>query len=413
MEAVTAPVPWPDWSSLPADLLIRVFSTLEIPDLLSSSAVCRSWYTQSSSARRLGVCSTKQGPWLLYSSPARDGSTATLLRLSTSRAYHITALPDPPFRARYIIGSSHGWLVAADEKSELHLFNPITRAQIQLPPLMTLKPVRFLYRNKTEFVGHVIYHVTPVFPSPDYQRWAPNYPPARTRYMLYNRAVLSSDPSDPNCIVLLMHNPDCQLSFARIGDTKWTWVNPRSYCINYHDCIYNDEDGLFYVLGRSGDLSTFDLSGPDPVINVLVEPIEINMYCTRYLVKSPWGDLLQVWRYHRGGGDEESKTTKVTVYKIDIMKQEIIKIKDLRGHALFVGFNSSFFVSMNDFPTLSPNCVYLAHDEVKSDNIPDKSILKEVIVFNIEDDTLSELPAATTNLWHESPPPIWFRPSFA
>ncbi|CAL5036726.1 unnamed protein product [Urochloa decumbens] len=364
-EAVPAPapaVPCPDWSSLQADLLISIFATLDIPDLLSSGAVCRSWNAHSSFARRLGPCSAsanKQGPWLLYSSassPSHNTATgATLLRLSTGRAHHLTSLPPPPIRSSYIIGASHGWLVAADENSELHLLNPIRHAHIPLPPLLTLKPVRFLYKNKNriEFVGH---------------RWAPNYAPASTRYKLYNKAILSSDPSDPSCVVVLMHNPRWQLSFARFGDARWTWVNPYFYCVNYHDCIYDEGDGLFYVLGHSGDLSTFDFKGPDPIMKVLMEPFEINMHCTRYLAKSPWGDLLQVWRYHRVVGDDgESRTNRV--------KQEMVEIKDLRGHALFVGFNSSFFVSVNDFPTLSRNCVYLAHDKAKSDNLPDKSIL--------------------------------------
>ncbi|TVU11024.1 hypothetical protein EJB05_44586 [Eragrostis curvula] len=413
MEDVPSPVAERDWSELPADILIRLFGALEIPDLLSSSAVCQSWNTHSSTARRLGLCTGNQGPWLLYSSRDSDGNTATLLRLSNNRVHCITSLPEPSFRTRYIIGSSHGWLIAADEQSELHLFNPVTRAQIELPPLMTLEPVRFVYRKNKEFVGHAIYNVTPVTPSPDYQRWVPNYPAPATRFKLYNRAVLSSDPSDANCIVVIIHNPSCQLSFARIGDCRWTWVNLRYHCINYHDCIYNDEDGLFYVLGRCGDLTTFDLNRPDPVMNFILDPFELHMHCTKYLAKAPWGDLLQVWRYHDVCEDDESKTYKVVVYKIDLPKQEIVEIKDLRGHALFVGFSSSFFVPVIDFPSLSPNCVYLAHDSAKSKAIPDKSILKEVVVFNMEDESLSDISSTLPNAWHDIPSPVWFKPSLA
>ena len=53
-------------------------------------------------------------------------------------------LPEPPIRSRYLIGSSHGWLITADEKSELHLLNPITCQQIALPSVITnerVKPV--------------------------------------------------------------------------------------------------------------------------------------------------------------------------------------------------------------------------------------------------------------------------------
>lgn len=54
-------------------------------------------------------------------------------------------LPEPPIRSRYLIGSSNGWLVTADERSEMHILNPITCEQIALPSVITIA------------------HVTPVF----------------------------------------------------------------------------------------------------------------------------------------------------------------------------------------------------------------------------------------------------------
>uniref|UniRef100_A0A0E0RA41 Disease resistance R13L4/SHOC-2-like LRR domain-containing protein n=1 Tax=Oryza rufipogon TaxID=4529 RepID=A0A0E0RA41_ORYRU len=46
---------------------------------------------------------------------------------------------------RHIIGSCYGWIVTADERSELHLVNPITGEQIALPSVTTIKQVKPIY----------------------------------------------------------------------------------------------------------------------------------------------------------------------------------------------------------------------------------------------------------------------------
>jgi hypothetical protein len=123
-----------DWTELPADLLVRIFGTLQIPDLLSSGSVCRSWRCSHMEARRFRLCSPHQSPCLVYSATDRDHGTATLHYLNTDKLYHVVTLPDPAFRSRYVMGSSRGWLVTADERSNLILLNPVTGAQIVMPP---------------------------------------------------------------------------------------------------------------------------------------------------------------------------------------------------------------------------------------------------------------------------------------
>ncbi|CAL4949981.1 unnamed protein product [Urochloa decumbens] len=402
-----------DWAQLSADLLTRIFSALEVPDLISSGAVCKSWNTNYSTVRRLGLSSPGKEPYLLYSSQDQDGDpdNATLHRLSTGRSYRIP-VPAPPF---HTVGSSHGWLVAADERSELHLFNPVTGVQIDLPPLQTIEHVKPMLKDRQSrtVYGYAVCNITPSAPEPKLDRETiarmPKYLVGEAHHNLYKRVILSADPSLGNrCIVMVIHHPQTQLSYARVGDSKWTWLNASDKCFAYHDCFFDDKDELFYALRSTGEIHTIDFRGPDLLVNSIFPPFEVSLDCTKYIVCAPWGDLLQVWRYFYLNDNEEPKTHQVIVFKPDIAKEDLIDIKDLQGHALFIGFGSSFFVSVKDFPTLNPNCVFLAHDNSKCD-LGKKTVINEVVVYNIENDSFVDAPPFSS--WMDCPPPIWFRPS--
>ena len=139
MEVAVAELP-----VLPQDVLMSIFAHLEIPDLMRASFVCSSWRSAYSSLRNLEQYQQRQTPCLLYTSESAGESVACLYSLLEKRSYKLT-LPEPPIRSRYLIGSSNGWLVTADERSEMHILNPITCEQIALPSVITIA------------------HVTPVF----------------------------------------------------------------------------------------------------------------------------------------------------------------------------------------------------------------------------------------------------------
>ncbi|WVZ55297.1 hypothetical protein U9M48_005973 [Paspalum notatum var. saurae] len=186
-----------------------IFALLEIPDLLRAASVCSSWNAAYSAVRSIGHYRRRpQTPCLIYTSESAAGENVTCLySLAEKRTYRLTHL-DPLIHKRYLIGSSHGWLVTADERSEMHLVNPVTGEQIALPSVITIE------------------HVTPVF-----------------------------DDSG-SYIVVLLHNPFGQLSFTRLGDEKWTWLPART---EVDDCIYMD--GLLYAVTSFGEIVAFDLIG--------------------------------------------------------------------------------------------------------------------------------------------------------
>jgi len=124
-------------------------------------------YEQALSARpgmayaclcNLGKYKVSQTPCLLYTSESAGENVACLYSLAENRSYKIT-LPKPPIRSRSLIGSSNGWLITADERSELHLVDPITGEQISLPPVTTIEHVKPIFGgsgniNKYELSYH-------------------------------------------------------------------------------------------------------------------------------------------------------------------------------------------------------------------------------------------------------------------
>ncbi|TVU34152.1 hypothetical protein EJB05_15981, partial [Eragrostis curvula] len=288
-----------DWTELPPELLVSVLSFLEeIRDLFACAAVSRAWRAGCTSVRRLGLWPDR-GPYLVYSSADRDPGTATLHNISTGRSFH-AAFPDPSFRSRFVIGSSRGWLVTADERSHLHLLSPVTGAQIALPPPGTMFGVGASFNSQGVFRAYCIHDLDVwgrcLNHRVDPQVWGPS----KLRHYLYNKVILFSDPSSgDDCIVLLMHGPDEHLSFARIGDTRWTWLDAMENCSCYCDFIYNDEDGLFYAVRANGEIHTVDLRGPSPEVKVVYREESRVMCYAWYLVQAPWGDLLQVVRQYR------------------------------------------------------------------------------------------------------------------
>lgn len=130
---------------LPQDTLMDIFSLLEIPDLARAGSVWSAWSSAYTSIRRdIGVQKKPQTPCLLYTSESAGENVACLYSLAEKRTYRLT-LPEPPIHRRYLIGSSHGWVITVDERSEMHLVNPITREQIALPSVITFEQVAPIY----------------------------------------------------------------------------------------------------------------------------------------------------------------------------------------------------------------------------------------------------------------------------
>lgn len=397
-----------DWSKLPSDVLTTVLGGLEFPDLFRAADVCTSWRATSRDLRRLGIYNRPQTPCLFYTTTAAAGTPAAeLLSLADKKSYRVR-LPDPPIGERNIVGSSHGWLVTADARSELHLLNPVTGEQLALPSVATIE------------------QVTPVFdPAGSLERYDLSlydeepqpYALDELRGFLYLKVVLSCDPSMGHCTVVVIHNPNRDLSFARIGDERWHWIasSPREPP-RYSDCVFGD-DGALYAMNLLGGIHRYAIEGGSPTTrrDVIFNDTSPFYLYTVYMAKTSSGDVLQVWRIKKTTSAEQDEnelhtnTTRIDIYKADFDSQQIVHVPTLGDDALFIGHNSTCCLSSKDYPTLLLNHVYFTDDDEYS-MVDGHEICRDVGIFNLEDG--SSINVVSPQSWLNWPFPAWITPSF-
>ncbi|CAL4900688.1 unnamed protein product [Urochloa decumbens] len=425
---------------LPQDILMDIFSTLEIPDLVRVGSVCSAWRSAYNSLRDNGQYKRSQTPCLLYTSESAGENVVCLYNLWEKRTYKLT-LPEPPIRSRFLIGSSHGWLVTVDDRSEMHLVNPITGEQITLPSVITIEHVNSIvnksgvvpkyelsYHTARQMVykpsdpEHVKLHVKPTFDKFEVVRkYEPTermvyYEPAvfavdELRERLHYKAFVFPETSKGSYIVALIHNPLNQLSFARAGDGKWTWLPPYT---EYEDCSY--KNGLLYAFTIVGEIHAFDLSGPVITRKMIMGMMEDVIPDNIYIVHAPWGDLLNVWRVV----DNEDATVdpavhllstiEIKVNKVDTTAKRLEELKCFHDHVLFLGHNQSLCLSAKDHPHLKANHAYFT-DNNKLYTRGYKNGRRDIGVFNLESNNRDKL--LSPQPWSNWPTPMWITLSLA
>ncbi|CAL4966582.1 unnamed protein product [Urochloa decumbens] len=387
-------------SEMPENILLQILAALDLPDLIRAGSVCSAWHGACTSLCNLGRWKQPQTPCLVYTAKSRGDSAAGLYSLSEKKAYTL-ALPDPPVRSMSFIGSAHGWIIAADDRSELHLINPITGDRIALPSITT-----------TEF-----------------GRTTPNvYGLSELRDIFFDKAFLSSDPSTGNYIVAAIHNPCYRLSFARAGDDCWTLLPPHD---DFGDCIFKDD--LMYALTQLGEIHVFDFSGPAVKQKVVLEKMRSYNADNMYIVQIPCGDLLQIWGDYDfiplaedvsqprplEEDDDFSEpdlpyaykshkhyATKFKLFKVDLTANKLVEISSLGENVLFLGQNQSVCLCAEEHPQLKANRVYFTDNDEFCGR---KNIVRDIGVLNLSDNSREYL--SSPQIWSNWPSPVWITPN--
>ncbi|CAM0878030.1 unnamed protein product [Alopecurus aequalis] len=434
-----------DWSSLPDDLLFTIMAALDIHSLRRAGAVCRSW---RHAHNLFQLPALEKAPCLLYACEEYGPNDVALFCPTTNATFRVP-FPGPPHHKRgFTFSCPGGFVFTTDQVGNPYLINPLTGVQATLPPASTI------YDNGARlsdvdgagecFDGIPSLSILPTI------RWA--------RHGGYLCVAISAAAEVTECTVLILHMACGRLSFAKPGDTQWTLLEHFIYSAT--NILYNDDDGLFYILFERGGVATLDLRGPSPSRTTIM-PRAINTRKCRvmYLALGPSGQLLQIWRNwehintphnHRrtykdivsgarqghvdfvGKDDNEPTgtdlphdneptgidlldgevtTNEIVVFKVDTEGQKLVELRDIGDHALFLGRNSALCLPTKDFPMFEPNCAYLTDDCFHCD----PTLRKDLGVWNIKKRSMHKIGEDVwPDLlpWLHLPAPVWIMPRF-
>ncbi|KAK2987028.1 hypothetical protein RJ640_004754 [Escallonia rubra] len=324
--------PAPSWSDLPQELLFLIFSCLQYAaDLLRCGNVCTTWRAPAMEIYRDFF--TKRPPLLLIPNNDQEGDRI-MLDMTSNEVYKVHL---PEARGRWIHGTINGWLVilGLDSSHDIHLLNPFTRAQFLLPPRSTLQ-------------YHQLDDGTPL----------------KTGFI--KRAMLTSTPFDPDCVVLIIYSRQNCIAFCRIGDEKWTSIAKPN--IPFFDFIFYK--GQFYAMDNLGNFLKFELD-LDHEATLLATPAR--PHCEqRYMVESLSGDLLLVLKYCSWDSDDDDfqeepftvlyDTDMFEVFKWVMDEKEWREVNNLGDEALFLGHNGAISVSATKTKGCKGNCNHFIDD---------------------------------------------------
>uniref|UniRef100_A0ACD5UHD6 Uncharacterized protein n=1 Tax=Avena sativa TaxID=4498 RepID=A0ACD5UHD6_AVESA len=445
----------PGWSDLPGDLLESVLGRLPVPDRLRFPAVCTAWRSAAAASAARVEAVDVPSPWLMLpfnptvhgqTRNASDGtcSEARFLSLYDGRTYGIPQ-PAPAVSERLCVGSSpDGWLVTADAASELHLLNPLTGAQVQLPPPDTLP---FVHASRDADGRVVSYSLRCCFDEDDAAVVVPSesVAPDRLRFELYEKAILVSAPrkgqtgSWDGYAVMLICQPLSHLAIARAGDTRWTLLDTPSRrwvdAVRASSSVGAGGGQLVYALDSAGRVEAWDVDATTPTREAVApaccccsgRACSMSGTCSRYLVELSPGRLLQVHRLREAAHARYRCEPRPERVEYTTVHAELFEWTDggrwtpvdgksagvLAGRALFLGKNTSLCVRVDGcMPELKGNCVYFTDDGPWSHDRC-REVAPDVGVLDLADGTYRPPRGAARDLIWKWPPPVWFFPSCA
>ncbi|GFP85402.1 hypothetical protein PHJA_000683900 [Phtheirospermum japonicum] len=339
-----------DWAGgVPVNVMDEILDRLvDLSDYTRFAAVCVAWRNLALDDRNRNhyhkvrcTSSTTQIPMLMLGGSgsglfSNGGGVAEFYSVTRRKVLNNFRLPSPYHTDLRIIGSAFGWLINISKSDfpnvEVILSNPFLDSTIRIPSISS-------YSDFEQFNDY--------------------------RHIV--KATLSKDPAlyPDEYVVLMIYGEEGKLAFLKPGDVgaggRWRkLVFGGGFC----DVIYSNSRGLFLgVIATTGKVCSIDVAGEEVVIDYITPALRFRERADkdnqRYIVETPSGDVLQVYRSSSGCEAEAIRTLKIKVFEFNETTICWCEMKSSLGNlALFVGCGSSLCVRASDFRGCRPGSVY-------------------------------------------------------
>ncbi|KAK1272133.1 F-box protein SKIP23 [Acorus gramineus] len=167
------------------------------------------------------------------------------------------------------------------------------------------------------------------------------------------KAVLSAKPTDPNCIIALLCETDDyhMVYYCRPGDARWTLIKTSLEFVT--DAVFFNEN-LYVVNSYAERVAAIDLhKGREMTMAVGPDGFLDWSDNFRYLVAGPSGPLLVV-RHLKNLWE----TRGFELFRLDGTLKKWVETKSLDEGLLFLGRNTSFWLSSSNLKECKGNSIY-------------------------------------------------------
>ncbi|XP_058068861.1 uncharacterized protein LOC131218197 [Magnolia sinica] len=375
---------------LPTEILVTILMRLDLVDCIRAGVVCSSWRAAWTEMVTYNLHPPSHQLPLLILPPKNQ--IHRVFNLLDKKVYELHLSQASGARC---LGSFNGWLILMDEMSNgCFLLNVTSNECISLPRQADIW-------NSTE-------HQHFVWNSADHHYVEHFW---ESRLGIYAKAILSSDPTSGDCIVVIVCSMNT-FAFCRVGDAAWTALERKP---NQRHCIsditfYN---GRLIIVRFISRLEIFELDlCPNSakwkplLIPQLEYPHNSGVGYARgiYLVES-CGELLMVLRIYYCLGEYRPRSRLMTtfcLFKMDTNSSGWIKVESLGDQMLFLGYPKS--IPTKGLSGFKRNCIYFTKDICIWNH--------ESGVFDLEDGSIwpfpSSIPSSIEGIYHPTGhKPIW------
>ncbi|KAJ6811375.1 uncharacterized protein M6B38_154150 [Iris pallida] len=360
----------------------------DVVDYISFRGVCSSWRSAAKPS-----AAPKQLPWLLLPyNPAT--ATRSFYSISTAKTYTFDCAASVV--GGVVCGSSFGWLALIAPDSALSLWNPVTKAEIGLPP-----PTGF-----PSYLGPEAHRVLAKSCVIDEHCFPISLGYVRRGYPC--RVSLSSSPTAPDCVVFVILESSSAFAYCRIGEQAWTIRET-----NLRDAVNSVvlRDGRFYAFDSYGTGVVLGIDDPSARSDIPFSCGSLPLFGT-FVTKAAGDNELYLVHSYVGFDNDEEEVNRLDVFKLVSVEEghQWERMSSIGDLAFFLSGNHASVVRATDFPRCTGNYVYFSEgtcgdlEELRTEG-------HGIYVYNIKRDRLELKRCRMKVVSDFSRSPTWVMPS--